>query len=457
MARDWSRGEVAVIGLGKSGEAACALLRWLGARVYASDSRSDAATTQAMHRIRPLGADVGVGVHDLERIAGASLVVTSPGVSPNAEPLAAARDHGTEIISEVELGLATMPGLRYIAVTGTNGKTTVTALTAHLLTALGHDAAAAGNIGTPLCELALRPSPPRWIALEVSSFQLHDTPSIEPTAGILTNLAPDHLDRYPSVAEYYADKARLFRNASKASKWVINADDPASLEMTHDVEGLVGHFSGDGRFADAFYDREHEQLIVEDIPLLRRAELHLLGQHNVANALAAALAVDLAERGHASLSARARIAEGLRTFVPLPHRLETVATVGGVHWINDSKATNVASTRVGVESMTRPTILLLGGVHKGEPYTSLAPVLRRHCRRVLAYGAAAPVIEADLGPDVPVERMDTPFVEVLRRAQAAARPGDAILLSPACSSFDMFANYEERGATFAAFARGALT
>jgi UDP-N-acetylmuramoylalanine--D-glutamate ligase len=454
MPRNWTDREVAVIGLGKSGEAACALLRWLGARVYASDASSDAAATHAMHRIRALGVEVDLAGHDLARIARAGVVVTSPGVPPGAAPLAAARDAGVEVVSEVELALSAMPSVRYIAVTGTNGKTTVTALVAHLLASLGHDAVAAGNIGFPLSEVALRPIPPRWVALEISSFQLHDTPSIAPTIGLLTNLAPDHLDRYASVAEYYADKAQLFRNADRGSKWVINADDAAALEMTRDVAGVIARFSGGGRFAEAFYDREHDQLILEDAPFMPRAELRLLGQHNVANALAAVLAVDLAERGHASISGRARLADGLRTFHALPHRLEPVATRNEVVWINDSKATNVASTLVGIESMTRPTVLLLGGRHKGQPYKSLAPLILQRCRLVLAYGEAAATIARDLSPDVAVESVEGTFADVMRRAETAARPGDAILLSPACSSYDMFTNYEERGAAFTAFARG---
>jgi UDP-N-acetylmuramoylalanine--D-glutamate ligase len=457
MARDWTQGEVAVIGLGKSGEGACTLLRWLGARVYASDASPAEALRQVEYRLGPLGVALELGGHDLARIARASLVVVSPGVPPSAPALVAARDARVEVISEIELALSALPGLRYVAVTGTNGKTTVTALVAHLLRHLGQDVIAAGNIGTPLSELALRPTPPRWVALEVSSFQLHDTPSIDPLAGILTNLAPDHLDRYESVDAYYADKARFFRNATRSSHWIINADDATSRELTRDVAGTVSLFSARGQFADAFLDRQHDMLIVDDAPLMPRADVHLLGAHNVANALAAVLGVVRAERGRLSLSARDRIIEGLQSFRPLPHRLEPVGEANGVAWINDSKATNVSSTRVAIESMTRPTVLLLGGVHKGEPYTSLADVIRAHCPLVIAYGRAAGRIVEDLGHLVHVARVDGTFGDVLRKAREAAGPGDAVLLSPACSSYDMFNNYEERGAAFAAFAREART
>ena len=450
--RDWTAGEVAVIGLGKSGVAACTLLRRMGAAVYASDLADTAEARERAAAVRALGAAADTGGHDVERVARAAVLVASPGVPPDAAPFQRARDAGVPIVSEVELGLTAMPDVQYVAVTGTNGKTTVTALVAHLLEALGMDAEGAGNIGTPVCELALRDRPPAWLALEISSFQLHDTPSIAPAVGVLTNLAPDHLDRYASVEAYYADKALLFRNATARSQWVVNADDLHALTMVRDVPGTTYRFSAAGRLGDAFLDRQHDRLIVADAPLLARRDLHLLGSHNVGNALAATLAVMVAAPANESLNARSRLANGLRSFRPLPHRLEPVGERGRVLWINDSKATNVASARVALDSMTRPTVLLLGGRHKGEPYTSLLPGIVAHCRHVIAYGEAADEIMTDLGGRAPVERVVGGFEAVLARARALAEPGDAILLSPACSSFDMFRNYEERGRVFAAAA-----
>ncbi|HMN08625.1 MAG TPA: UDP-N-acetylmuramoyl-L-alanine--D-glutamate ligase [Gemmatimonadaceae bacterium] len=450
---DWTRGEIAVVGLGRSGVSATMLLRRLGAQVYASDAGTTPAGTDAS--LRAIGASVQSGAHDLARVAGAALVVTSPGVPPDAEALVAARTAGVPIISEVELALAAMPGLRYVAITGTNGKSTVTALVAHLLRSVGVAAEAAGNIGTPLSELALRPTPPSWVALEVSSFQLHDTPSMAPAVGVLTNLAPDHLDRYPSVDAYYADKELLFRHATSASQWVVNADDEGVMAMVKRHPGVQHRFATSGRLCDAFLGgKGKQQLIVRDETLMLRRELPLLGDHNVANALAAALAVMATDDAHESLDDRARLAAALRAFRALPHRLEPVAEVGGVLWIDDSKATNVESARVAIESMTRPAVLLLGGRHKGEPYTALIGAIARHCRIVLAYGEAAPLIEGDLAGRAAVQRVDGGFDAVVQRARELARPGDAVLLAPACSSFDMFRNYEERGRTFAAAARG---
>jgi UDP-N-acetylmuramoylalanine--D-glutamate ligase len=371
-------------------------------------------------------------------------------VPPGAAALVAAREAGVPIVGELEIALQYLPHTRVIAITGTNGKTTTTALAAHLLQALGHDAMAAGNIGTPLAEVAMREHPPTWLALEMSSFQLHDTPGIHPAVGVLTNLSPDHLDRYASVDEYYADKALLFANATPDSRWVVNGDDEAAMAMTRGIAGSVLRFSimRTPRDPAAWYDRVADTLFVLDRPLLSRAELALVGDHNVANALAASLAVMAASDDHQTPDAYRRIADGLRTFGALPHRLEPVGDFGGVRWLNDSKATNVSSTLVALEGMTRPTILLLGGRHKGEPYTALAEPLLRIGKRVLAYGEAAPIIEQDLGGLVPIERIDGSFADVVERARALAEPGDVVLLSPACSSYDMFNNYEERGASF---------
>ena len=438
---------VAVVGLGKSGVAAARLLAREGVRVYASDGSDHPYAGAAAESLQNLpGVEVELGRHDLAKIRKAVGVVVSPGVPPDAPPLAAAREAGVEIVSELDLGFrALREGTRSIAITGTNGKTTTTALIAHLLDAGGLKATAAGNIGRPLADVALGHERFQWLSVEVSSFQLHDSPHFAPDVGVLTNLAPDHLDRYPSADEYYADKRLLFRNARQDDVWILNADDPLVLELARGVAGRQMQFSLAKR-ADAWYDRDARMLRwggVVEVALLRRDELHLLGDHNVANALAAALAV------HEAGVPPALIAEGLRSFRALPHRLEPVREVDGVLWINDSKATNIAATTVAVAAMDRPFVLLLGGRHKGEPYTRLAPLLADKCRLVIAYGEAGPIVEQDLGGagKVKLER-GTTFEDVVARARRAAQRGDVVLLSPACSSYDMFKNYEERGATF---------
>ena len=444
----WTRGEISVVGLARSGRAAAELLFRAGAPVYASDAGTGDAVAHAARALGTLGVYVQQGGHDLARIAASALVVASPGVPPDAPPLRAAREAGRPIVSELEVALQFLPHQRYVAITGTNGKTTTTALIHRLFEALGYDSVAAGNIGTPLAEVSLRAEQPDWIALETSSFQLHDTPSIAPASGVLTNLSANHLDRYTSVEEYYADKALLFRNATPRSVWISNADDPDSQAMVAAVPGQHLQFTTANGAADGYYDRAGDRLVVLGAPLLPRAELALLGDHNVANALAAALAVMGADESHRDERARRRIAEALRGFRALEHRIEPVGTFGDVDWINDSKSTNVASTLVALRGMRKPTVLLLGGRHKGEPYTGLADELRRTGRAVVAYGESAPLVEADLGSMVPVERLGSSFAEVMARARALTGPGDAVLLSPACSSYDMFDNYEERGREF---------
>lgn len=439
--------EIAVIGLARSGRAVATLLQKHGYTVYASDLASSPDSGRCAEELRAQGIVVEVGRHDLDRLARASLVVTSPGVPPSARPLAFARESGIRIVSEVEIALHFLDGPRVIAITGTNGKTTTTALITHLLRGLDLDAVEAGNIGTPLSEVVGREQQPKWISLEMSSFQLHDTPSLKPQVGVLTNLGPDHLDRYSTVDEYYADKARLFANADGGSVWVVNEDDGAVKRMVCDVAGHKYGFSLI-RQAPGYLDSRTGQLVVLGAPLLPRGDLPLLGPHNVGNALAASLAVMAADRSHQTQKARRGIAAALRTFRSLPHRLELVGEYDGVQWINDSKATNVSSAAVAIDGMERPTVLLLGGRHKGEAYTPLVDAVRKNVKRVIAFGEAAPLIATDLRPVVDVIRLGSDFDEVIRAARATARAGEAVLLSPACSSYDMFSNYEERGERF---------
>ena len=448
-----------MIGLGRSGVAASRLLRAYGMAVYASDAVRSDATVAAAAALQREGVVTDVGGHDLAHIRRASAVVVSPGVPPDAAPLRAAHDAGIPVVSEVEIALRLQPALRYIAVTGTNGKTTTTALVGHLLRALDVSAVDVGNIGTPVSEVALLPAPPAWASLEMSSFQLHDTPGLLPDVGVLTTLSPDHLDRYPDVAAYYADKRLLFANASVASRWVYSADNADVLTMLRDVIGVHHTFSTVREDVDAYLHRDSGMLYVLGEPFIARDRVLLTGDHNVANALAATLAVMIADRVHRSPAARQRLADAIATFRALPHRLEPVADRMGVLWLNDSKATNVASTLVALAGMNRPTILLLGGRHKGEPYTALLPGIMRTVRTVLAFGEAAPRIAEDLAHaldgGVSFENMaGAAFSQVIARARQVAVAGDAILLSPACSSFDMFRDYQDRGQQFAALARG---
>jgi UDP-N-acetylmuramoylalanine--D-glutamate ligase len=447
---------IGVLGLARSGLAAARLALARGARVYASDAGSSEAVAAAADAVRALGGDAEAGGHDLAKLAGCSRIVLSPGIPPSAPVLREEAIRGVPVVPELELAFEQLDA-PVIAVTGTNGKTTVTALAAHLLRASGIDAVAGGNIGTALSEVALREPPPAWAVVECSSFQLGAVRRFAPRIGVLTNLAPDHLDWYADVEAYYADKARLFLNAGEDSLWVLNAEDARARTLIGDAPGHRYHFRTASEPEEgetgAFVDGEGWLTLrmnpEQEERILPAPELRILGRHNVANALAAALAARLAGAAAAGIEA------GLRSFEPPEHRLQPVAEIGGVLWIDDSKATNVASTRVAVRAVARPTVLLLGGIHKGEAYSSLAGDLDGRVRVVVAYGEAGATIEEDLAGRVPVERVDGSFEAVVERARALARPGEAVLLSPACSSFDMFRDFEERGRRFSELARAA--
>lgn len=431
---------MAVLGLARSGAAAARWLAAQGVRVYASDVADSAALREAARTLTAPGVTVDVGRHDVDRITRAAAVVVSPGIPPRAQALAAARKAGVEVVAELDLAARALRTTRMIVVTGTNGKSTTTALIGQVLTSAGRTTAVAGNIGRPLITVALEGPAPEWAVVEASSFQLHDSPHLDPAVGVVTNLSPDHLDRYASVESYYADKHLLFQNASDRSIWVLNGDDPGVLSLAAGAAGRHRLFRLDTP-ADAWFDVSIGWLMLGDRPLLARSDLPLLGQHNVANALATALAAD-----SAGVSAEA-IASALATARGLPHRMEAVRDVRGILWVNDSKGTNVASTVVALRAVDRPFILIAGGRGKGEAFTPLSPLLRGRCRTVIAYGEARSKLVNDLRGACPVEEQHT-FDAAVARAAALAGPGEVVLLSPACASFDQFANYEERGARF---------
>jgi UDP-N-acetylmuramoylalanine--D-glutamate ligase len=456
MTKSLAGERIGVLGLARSGRGAARLALARGARVYASDAGSSAEMQEAAEEIRRLGGEADAGIHDLAKLAACDRIVLSPGIPPSAPILSEPEVEGKLIVPELELA-AEQIDAPLIVITGTNGKTTTTSLVLHLLTSCGFHAEAGGNIGRALSDVALLDPAPDVVAVEASSFQLGLISALSPDVGVVTNLAPDHLDRYARVEDYYADKARLFANAHAASRWVLNGEDDAVRALPGDAPGeryyfrvgeappageSGGYLDGDGWLVLRVGGAEERIAAAETLPLL--------GPHNVANALAAAIAVRLVGGDPQ------RIGEGLRTAAVLEHRLEPVGEVDGVLWINDSKATNLASTRVALRSMRRPTILLLGGRHKGEPYNGLQPEIGSVVRGVIAYGEAADEIEKDLRGLVPVERVDGPFEEVVRRASESARRGDAVLLSPACSSYDMFRDYEERGRRFRDLATGGV-
>ena len=444
---------VAVVGLAASGRAAAWLALEKGGEVHVSDLRTDTATHARGAELRARGAEVELGKHPVDRIAGAGTVVVSPGIRPDALVLNELGERGVRWISEPEFAFRFFVG-PLIAVTGTNGKTTTAALVAHLLEEDGLDVALGGNIGAafgpPASELALRERSPAWYVVEMSSFQLGAIDRFKPDIGVMTNLAPDHLDWYPSVESYYADKANLFRNADDDSRWVLNGDDPAVAALAERIQGRRFFFSRtSGGPPGAYLDGHMLMLDVsgEAEAMGHVEDIALLGAHNVENALAAATTARLAGASTES------IRRGLATAKALPHRTEKVAEAKGVRWVNDSKATNVAAARSAITSVDGALLVLLGGKDKGEDFSTLVAALSKAGARVLTFGQAGPRIFQALDGHVPVELLPGGFDQVMEAAAQRAVPGTTVLLSPACSSYDMFESYEERGARFAALAK----
>ena len=446
---------VAVVGLAASGRAAARLALEKGGKVHVSDLHTDSATHARGAELRALGAEVDLGEHPVDRIASAATVVVSPGIRPDAPVLSELGERGIRWIAEPEFAFRFFDG-PLITVTGTNGKTTTAALVAHLLEEDGLDVALGGNIGAAFgpaaSELALREPSPAWYVVEMSSFQLAAIDRFKSDIGVLTNLAPDHLDWYASVESYYADKANLFRNADDDSRWVLNGDDPAVAALAEGVPGHRFYFSraSSGR-PGAYLDGDALTLEVSGAAerLGDVEDIALLGAHNLENALAAATAAGLAGASTGS------IRRGLATAKALPHRTEKVAETKGVRWVNDSKATNVAAARSAIVSLDGALLVLLGGKDKGEDFSTLVAALSKADARVLAFGQAGPRIFQALDGHVPVELLDGGFDEVVEAAAQRAVPGTTVLLSPACSSYDMFTSYEERGARFATLAKTA--
>ncbi|HET9440231.1 MAG TPA: UDP-N-acetylmuramoyl-L-alanine--D-glutamate ligase [Longimicrobiales bacterium] len=443
---------IGVLGLARSGRAAVELALAKGIGVYAADAADTEELRAGVGELSQRGAEVELGRINIDKLLNVDALVVSPGIPPQAPPLNDPRLARVQRISEIEFASRFLKA-RIIAITGTNGKSTTTALAGHLLEAGGISSAVAGNIGNALSNVALLEQQPSWVVVEVSSFQLADIDRFAPVIGAVTNLAPDHLDRYQSVEQYYRDKQNIFRHSGIDKIWVLNGDDPAVLELAKDAAGRRLLFKTSGQLVEgehgAYVSPEGDLMLKVDLlraKLVHTSELQLIGKHNHANALAAVL---IAIGTGVPIPA---LREGLRSFKGLPHRLQVVHRAGGVTWIDDSKATNVASASVALQSMTGPTILLLGGRHKGEPYSELLPYMF-NIKGVLAYGEAAPLIMQGLEGRVPVEHVPGTLEKVVQRAAAIAQDGDVVLLAPACSSFDMFRNYEERGDTVAQLAR----
>ncbi len=435
---------VAVLGLGISGVAAARLALARGGCVYASDVSDGDEQVSAAEALRSTGIDAEAGGHDMERILAADIAVVSPGIGPATPVRSELIEAGVRNIAEIELAYRDLTS-RIIGITGTNGKTTVSQLLTHVLKTSGTSVECAGNVGLPLSEIALREQQPDWIVAELSSFQLADLEQFRSDVGVLLNLGPDHLDRYHGIAPYYRDKQQLFERSTEESNWILNADDPDVLNMAQEAQGTQFLFSIEGP-VEAGAWLEDGDLIVRLADGQRTwmpvSELPLPGGHSAANALAAGLAAACVGCSDED------IRSGLQTFQGLTHRLQTVVDRDGVLWIDDSKATNLSATHAALQAFGRPVVLLLGGRHKGSPFSVISALVRQKTRAVIAFGESAPLIVQELGESTPTMRVESGMDSVVRAAAQLAQPGDVVLLSPACSSHDMFRSYKERGKAF---------
>ncbi len=412
-----------VLGLGDTGLSVARFAEWHGAKVRVADTRAQPP--------RHFNGDVRLGPFTEALLDGVDMLCISPGLALDQPLIDAALSRSIPVLGDVEL-FAWHNNAPVVAVTGTNGKSTVTALAAHLLRSAGIEAKAAGNIAPPVLDAALEASPAAWV-LELSSYQLETTWSLDPRAAVMLNLSEDHLDRYSSLREYGSAKARVFQGSGVQ---VLNRDDPASTAMALPGRRVVT-FGLDGRDFGV-----SAGLLVEDgEPIVAVAELPIHGAHNVANALAACALV------RALGVQREKLAAGLKSFRGLPHRLQRVRERDDVQWYDDSKGTNVGATIAALRGLGQKTVLILGGDGKGQDFSPLREPVARYAVRTLLIGRDAPLIEKALA-GLPMQRCAT-LEEAVHVAAATARPGQAVLLSPACASFDMFRDYKHRGDVFA--------
>ena len=432
---------VTVAGAARSGLAAARLLAERGARVTLSESQADVPLAKPLEEI---GVTLELGGHRLETFVDADLIVISPGVPPDQPVIQAARDRGVPVIAEIELASRFLQG-RVIAITGTKGKSTTTALAGRILATAGFKVTVGGNIGEPLSAQVGLSTPDTFHVVETSSFQLEQIDTFHPWISVMLNFSPDHLDRHPSVDAYRAAKGRIFENQDERDWAVVNADDPTVLEMARRGRARVRLFSRGGSI--------HGGTVVErgwiidradgraDVRLVPMDAVHLIGPHLVNDVMAAATVGLIAGAAPAAMTA------AVDTFRGLEHAMEFVAQIGDVRFVNDSKATNVESALRSIESFERDLVVILGGRFKGGDLRLLREPLERRARAVVLIGESRALFRDALSDVVHVVEADA-FDAAVRAAYSLARPSGVVLLAPACASFDMFRDYAERGRRF---------
>ena len=445
---------VLVVGLGRSGVASALFLKARGARVTVSDTKSGDELRNEIPTLLDHGITVETGGHGERTFRGQDLIVVSPGVPVDTPALVQARALGEEVIGEIELASQFLPG-PMVAITGSNGKTTTTTLAGEILSAGGFPTLVGGNIGTPAISLVEQAKPETVIVLEVSSFQLETIQAFCPKVAVVLNVTPDHLDRHKTFEAYTDAKSRMVENQRSDDFAVLNADDPTCVVMEQRTKAQVFWFSRQKEVRQGTWVRDGNILFrggaerTEQREIMPVSEIPLKGAHNLENVLAAVCAGALM-----GCDAK-KIRHAVHDFKAVEHRLEFVATIGGVDYYNDSKATNVDATIKALESFPANIHLILGGKDKGSDYTVLNELLQKRVKRVYTIGAAAEKIESQI-KGLEVIHAET-LENAIRKANAAAQPGDVVLLAPACASFDQFKNYEQRGQVFKEIVRGLET
>ncbi len=438
--------KVLVVGLGDSGLAAARLCLQEGALVTATDQAPEPPGAEELAR---QGARLSLGGHRREDFLRAEVVVLSPGVDPRRPEVQAAEAAGAEVLGELELGFRFLQAPA-VMITGTNGKSTVTTLVGRMLAASGLRTFVGGNLGTPLCSFILRGEQVDWAVLEVSSFQIDTARQLRPRVGVILNLAPDHLDRYPDFAAYAASKFRLLARQAGDDLAVLYDDDPEIRRRKAQAPARLWTYGASGPRRPGGW-LEGDRLVIQS-PGGRELRLDtsaspLPGLFNRLNLLAACLAA-------LGAGADAWALQGtINLFRGLPHRLQLVAKLEGVDWLDDSKGTNPGAVRAALEALDRPALLLLGGRDKGGDFRQLAPALESRVRLVVCFGEAGPAIAGQLQGLAPL-RLEPDLPAAVERARQEARAGEAVLLSPGCASFDAYQDYAQRGRHFQALVRG---
>ncbi|HEV2299490.1 MAG TPA: UDP-N-acetylmuramoyl-L-alanine--D-glutamate ligase [Candidatus Acidoferrales bacterium] len=433
---------VLVVGLARTGFVTSKFCAAYGARVTAVDEKSESELAESAATLRAAGVSLQFGAFETETFANQDLIIVSPGVPAKIPALQLARTQKIPVWSEIELAWRLLRG-KLVAITGSNGKTTTTALVGHILQSAKIPVLVGGNIGTPLLSRVEATTDSTVTVAEVSSFQLETIEAFRPDVGVLLNLTPDHIDRHGSFEEYARAKQRIFENMLDRDFAVLNADDP-QVAQRGPLHGQVYWFSRQKRVAAGTFLREGQIIFrrdgTEDV-LMQRGAIPLRGEHNLENVLAAATASILAGAPIDSIEA------GVRTFPGVEHRLEFVAEIRGVAFYNDSKATNVDATLKAIDAFPGSLYVILGGKDKGSNYAPLREPLSKKARLVLLIGAAADKIAGQLGGAAPLEHAGT-LERAVALAFEKAKPGDTVLLAPACASFDQFENFEHRGRVF---------